>query len=80
MHSNDGLKVRIEEVETDLLFHLRKYHELTSRGKLMKTVVDKEIRRLEQALKELGKYFNRKGSPPCGHERELPLSYNLYIE
>lgn len=30
MHSDDGLKARIEEVEKDLLFYLRKYHELTS--------------------------------------------------
>lgn len=57
MHSDDGLKARIEEVEKDLLFYLRKYHELTSRSKLMKAVVDKEIRRLERELKELGKYY-----------------------
>ena len=43
MHSDDGLKARIEEVEKDLLFYLRKYHELTSRSKFMKAVVDKEI-------------------------------------
>ena len=57
MHSDDGLKAQIEEAEKDLLFYLRKYHELTSRSKFMKAVVDKEIRLLEQKLKELGKYF-----------------------
>lgn len=57
MHSNDGLKAQIEKAERDLLFYLRKYHELTSRSKFMKAVVDKEIRQLERKLKELGKYF-----------------------
>lgn len=57
MHSDDGLKARIEEIEKDLLFYLRKYHELTSKSKNMKAVVDKEIRRLERELKELGKYY-----------------------
>ena len=57
MHSNDGLKARIEEVEKDLLFDLRKYHELTTKSKFMKAVVDKEIKRLERELKELGKYY-----------------------
>ena len=57
MHSDDGLKARIEEAEKDLLFYLRKYHELTSRSKSMKAVVDKEIKRLEKELKELGKYY-----------------------
>lgn len=57
MHSDDGLKARIEAVEKDLLFYLRKYHELASRSKFMKAVVDKEIRRLERELKELGKYY-----------------------
>ena len=57
MHSNDGLKGRIEEVEKDLLFYLRKYHELTTKSKFMKAVVDKEIKRLERELKELGKYY-----------------------
>ena len=40
MHSDDGLKSRVEEVEKDLLFYLRKYHELTSRSKNMKAVVE----------------------------------------
>ena len=57
MHSNDGLKARIEEVEKDLLFYLRKYHELTTKSKFMKAVVDKEIKRLERELKELGKDY-----------------------
>lgn len=58
MHSDDGLKARIEEAEKDLLFYLRKYHELTSRSKFMKAVVDKEIKRLEKELKELGNILN----------------------
>ena len=57
MHRDDGLKARIEAVEKDLLFYLRKNLELTSRSKFMKAVVDKEIRRLERELKELGKYY-----------------------
>ena len=57
MHSEDRLNAQKEEVEKDLLFYLRKYHELTSRSKFMKAVVDKEIRRLERELKELGKYY-----------------------
>lgn len=56
MHSDDGLKARIEEAERSP-FYLRKYHELTSRSKFMKAVVDKEIKRLEKELKELGKYY-----------------------
>lgn len=57
MNDDDGLKARIGEIEKDLLFYLRKYHELTSRSKNMKAVVDREIRRLERELKELGKYL-----------------------
>ncbi len=57
MHSDDGLKARVEEIEKDLLFYLRKYHELVSRSKSMKAVVDREIRRLENELKEIGKYL-----------------------
>lgn len=56
MHNDDGLKARIEELERDLLFYLRKYHELASRSRNMKAVVDKEIQRLTQELKELGKF------------------------
>ena len=54
MHSDDGLKARIEEVEKDLLFYLRKYHELASRSRNMKAVVDAEIKRLEEEIKSLG--------------------------
>ena len=57
MNNDNELKARIEELERDLIFYLRKYHELTSRSKFMKAVVDKEIRRLERELKELGKYY-----------------------
>lgn len=55
MHNDDGLKAQIEEKEKDLLFYLRKYHELSSRSKNMKAVVDREIERLERELKKLGK-------------------------
>lgn len=57
MHSDDGLKARIEEAEKDLLFISASINELTSRSKFMKAVVDKEIKRLEKELKELGKYY-----------------------
>ena len=57
MNNDNELKARIEELERDLIFYLRKYHELTSRSKFMKAVVDKEIKRLEKELKELGKYY-----------------------
>ena len=73
MHSDDGLKARIEEVEKDLLFYLRKYHELTSRSKFMKAVVDKEIRRLERELKELGKYYWPERCFPSWPEGKFPF-------
>ena len=73
MHSDDGLKARIEEVEKDLLFYLRKYHELTSRSKFMKAVVDKEIRRLERELKELGKYYEPERCFPSWPEGKFPF-------
>ena len=60
MHSDDGLKARIEEAEKDLLFYLRKYHELTSRSKFMKAVVDKD----------------QKGSPPPGQRGSFPFMCN----
>ena len=55
MHSDDGLKARIEEVEKDLLFYLRKYHELAPRSKNMKAVLDKEIKWHEEEIKRLSK-------------------------
>ena len=55
MHSDDGLKARIEEAEKDLLFYLRKYHELAPRSKNMKAVLDKEIKWHEEEIKRLSK-------------------------
>ena len=73
MYSDDGLKARIEEAEKDLLFYLRKYHELTSRSKFMKAVVDKEIKRLEKELKELGKDYLPERFSPSRPEGEFPF-------
>ena len=54
MNNDNELKARIEELERDLIFYLRKYHELASRSKNMKAVVDAEIKRLEEEIKSLG--------------------------
>lgn len=53
MNDDNGLKARAEELEKDLIFYLRKYHELASRSKNMKAVLDKEIERIEKELKEI---------------------------
>ena len=53
MTDEEVLKARIEEAENDLLFYLRKYHELSCRSKNMKAVVEKEIKRLEDLIKYL---------------------------
>lgn len=55
MNNDKELKARIEEREKDLQFYLRNYHELASRSKNMKAVIDKEICRLEQEIKDLGR-------------------------
>ncbi|MDR0939913.1 MAG: hypothetical protein LBN29_11310 [Mediterranea sp.] len=52
MFDDEELKARIKEREKDLLFYLRYYHELASRGRNMKAVVDAEIKRLEEELKK----------------------------
>jgi hypothetical protein len=44
-----------KEAESDLNFYLRYYQELTVRSPEMKRVVDKEIDRLLEKLKEIGK-------------------------
>ena len=54
MNDDNGLKARIEELEKDLCFYLRKYRELSSRSRNMKAVIDKEIKRLEEEIKQLG--------------------------
>lgn len=51
MNNDDELKARIKEDENDLLFYLRQYHELSSRSRNMKAVLDKEIKRLEEQIK-----------------------------
>lgn len=54
-HDDDELKARVEDNEEDLLFYLRHYKELSSRGRYMKAVLDKEIERLEEEIKRRGK-------------------------
>lgn len=53
MNDDNELKARVEELEKDLIFYLRKYHELASRSKNMKAVLDKEIERIEKEIKEI---------------------------
>ena len=53
MTDEEVLKARIDEAEKDLLFYLRKYHELSHRSKNMKAVVEKEIKGLEDLIKHL---------------------------
>lgn len=55
MDNDEGLKAQIEEMEADLLFYLRKFHELASRSPNMKAVAEKEIKRLEEEIKKLGR-------------------------
>lgn len=43
------------KLQKDLLFYLEFYKELSSRSPQMKKVVDLEIKKLVQKLKELGK-------------------------
>jgi hypothetical protein len=43
------------KLQKDLLFYLEFYKELSSRSPQMKKVVDIEIKKLVQKLKELGK-------------------------
>ena len=52
-NDDEVLKARIEEAEKDLLFYLRFYHELSPRSENMKTVMEKEIKRLEALIKHL---------------------------
>ena len=55
MNNDNELKARIEELERDLIFYLRKYHELAPRSKNMKAVLDKEIKWHEEEIKRLSK-------------------------
>lgn len=58
MNDDNELKARIEEVERNLLFYLRHYHDLASRSKRMKAVIDKEIKELEDELKDLSRWVS----------------------
>ena len=51
---NDQIEELRKELESDLLFYLRMYEELSKRGRRMKAVLDKEIKELEERLKKLG--------------------------
>lgn len=57
MSNDEELKARIKEKEDDLNFYLRMHHELASRSKNMKAVVDAEIKRLEDEIKDLSHYL-----------------------
>lgn len=43
-----------KELEEDLQFYLRRHHQLSSRSRNMKAVVEAEIKRLEEEIKSLG--------------------------
>lgn len=49
---NEVLKAQIEADEQDLIFYLRNYRELSARSKYMAAVVEKEIARLENSIKQ----------------------------
>lgn len=57
MSSDEELKARIKEKEDDLNFYLRYNRELTPRSKHMKAVVEAEIKRLEEEIKDLSHYL-----------------------
>lgn len=54
MSNDKELKARIKELEEDLQFYLRRHHQLSSRSRNMKAVVEAEIKRLEEEIKSLG--------------------------
>ncbi len=58
MNDDNELKARIEDLEQSLIFYLRHYHDLSSRSKRMKAVIDKEIKELEEELKELSRWVD----------------------
>ncbi len=58
MNDDNELKARIEEVERSLLFYPSHYHDLASRSKRMKAVIDKEIKELEDELKDLSRWVS----------------------
>ena len=58
MNDDNELKARIEDLEQSFIFYLRHYHDLSSRSKRMKAVIDKEIKELEEELKELSRWVD----------------------
>ena len=44
MSNDKELKARIKELEEDLQFYLRRHHQLSSRSRNMKAVVEAEIK------------------------------------
>lgn len=55
MNDKEHFQSEKNKLQKDLLFYLEFYKELSSRSPQMKKVVDLEIKKLVQKLKELGK-------------------------
>ncbi|WP_165784008.1 hypothetical protein [Flavobacterium alvei] len=55
MNDKEQFQIEKNKIQKDLLFYLEFYKELSSRSPQMKKVVDLEIKKLVQKLKELGK-------------------------
>ncbi len=55
MNDKEQFQSEKNKLQKDLLFYLEFYKELSSRSPQMKKVVDLEIKKLVQKLKELGK-------------------------
>ncbi|MBA0883848.1 hypothetical protein [Flavobacterium undicola] len=55
MNDKEQFKSEKNKLQKDLLFYLEFYKELSGRSPQMKKVVDLEIKKLVQKLKELGK-------------------------
>lgn len=55
MNDKEQFENEKKKLQKDLLFYLEFYKELSSRSPKMKKVVDLEIKKLVQKLKELGK-------------------------
>ena len=51
---NEENKKEKEELESDLLFYLSYYNEVSARGYQIKMAFDKEIERIKKRLKEIG--------------------------
>lgn len=55
MNDKEQFKTDKNKLQKDLLFYLEFYKELSGRSPKMKKVVDLEIKKLVEKLKELGK-------------------------